>query len=150
ETTLADDGDNGRGPGHGVAVMAIDVDNFKDVNDRYGHPVGDKVLAEVARRIQACLRDGDLAARVGGDEFVALLRGLPSADHARIQAQRLIDVLARPTVIDSMTLSCKASIGLRYTEGPESTHTLVRQADNALYAAKHRGRGRWTEHTQTE
>ena len=150
EEALMADGYHRRGPGRGIAVMAIDVDNFKIINDSYGHPVGDKVLAEVARRIQACLRNDDLAARIGGDEFAALLRGLADADDARTLAQRLIDALARPAIINSMTLDCKASIGLSYTEGAEAPHTLLRQADTALYEAKDLGRSRWVEHNPTQ
>jgi diguanylate cyclase (GGDEF)-like protein len=148
EGALAD-GDNPPGPGHGTAILAIDLDNFKNINDRYGHQVGDLVLAEVARRIQSCLRRGDLAARVGGDEFAALLRGLPDADDARAVAQRLVEALSRPANINSVTLDCGASIGLSYTEEAEPVHSLVRQADIALYAAKDQGRGCWTEHNLT-
>jgi diguanylate cyclase (GGDEF)-like protein len=139
-----------RGPGHGVAVMAIDVDNFKRINDRYGHPVGDKVLAEVARRIRDSLRPGDLAARIGGDEFAALVPEVPNAGDARALAQRLVEALARPAIVDAMALDCNASIGLAYSEGGESAHVLVRQADSALYAAKDHGRGRWTEYNAAQ
>jgi diguanylate cyclase (GGDEF)-like protein len=144
--TLAGEVDRRRGPGNGVGVVFIDLDNFKSINDRFGHPVGDGVLAEVARRIQGCLRSGDLAARVGGDEFAALMRGLSSVEDARAVAQRLADALARPAQVDSVTVECQASIGLAYTEGTEEVHTLVRQADTALYAAKDQGKGRWTEY----
>jgi diguanylate cyclase (GGDEF)-like protein/PAS domain S-box-containing protein len=140
---------NRRGPGHGIAVMAIDLDNFKRINDHYGHQVGDGVLAEVARRIRGCLRAGDLAARVGGDEFAALLRGLTADDHAHALAQRLIEALTRPARINSIAVDCRASVGLSYSEGVEPVRVLVRQADNALYVAKDQGRGRWTEYTGT-
>jgi diguanylate cyclase (GGDEF)-like protein len=146
---LTTEGDERRGPGHGIAVMAIDLDNFKSVNDRYGHQVGDEVLAEVARRIRSCLRPGDLAARVGGDEFAALVRGLHTADDARALAQRVVEALSRPARINSMALDCRASVGLSYSERAEPARVLVRQADNALYAAKNQGRGRWTEYTGT-
>jgi diguanylate cyclase (GGDEF)-like protein len=138
-----------RGPQRGVAVIAIDLDNFKDVNDRYGHQAGDGVLAEVARRIRHCLRPDDLVARLGGDEFAALLVGLPTADDARALAQSLVEALGRPAVINSMAFDCRASVGLTYTEGGEPTRLLVRQADTALYLAKDQGRGRWTEYNGT-
>jgi diguanylate cyclase (GGDEF)-like protein/PAS domain S-box-containing protein len=134
-----------RRPGEGIGVVFIDLDNFKQINDRFGHPVGDQVLAEVARRFRECLRAGDVAARVGGDEFAALLRGLSTVDDARAVAQRLATELARPTQIGDLSVECQASIGLSYTEGREQVATLVRQADTALYAAKEQGKGRWTE-----
>jgi diguanylate cyclase (GGDEF)-like protein/PAS domain S-box-containing protein len=146
EEGLTTEGDNPHGPGNGIAVIAIDLDHFKTINDRYGHAAGDRVLAEVARRIRERLRPGDLAARVGGDEFGALLRRLRTVDDARTLAQQLVESLARPAVIDSMTLDCGASVGLSYSEGAEPAHMLVRHADTALYAAKDQGRGRWTEY----
>jgi diguanylate cyclase (GGDEF)-like protein len=150
EEGLTAEGDDRRGRGHGVAVMAIDLDNFKSINDRYGHQVGDGVLEEVARRISNCLRPGDLAARVGGDEFAALVRDVPNADDARALAQRLIETLNRPAVVEMVALSCNASIGLSYSEQGESAHLLLRQADSALYTAKERGRGRWTEYNAAQ
>jgi diguanylate cyclase (GGDEF)-like protein/PAS domain S-box-containing protein len=144
--SLTAEGDRRRGPGAGTAVVFIDLDNFKAINDRYGHPAGDEVLAEVARRIVASLRTGDLAARVGGDEFAVLLRSLPNVDDARAVAQRLADALASPVVVDSRSVECQASIGLSYAEGAEQLRALVRQADTALYAAKEQGKGRWTEY----
>jgi diguanylate cyclase (GGDEF)-like protein len=146
EENLAAEEDRRHGPGDGIAVIFVDVDNFKGINDRYGHPAGDELLAEVARRIQSCLRRGDLAARVGGDEFAALLRGLSSVEDARAVARRLVEALARPAVVDSLTVECQASVGLSYTEGNERVRSLVRHADSALYAAKDQGKGRWTEY----
>lgn len=144
--TLRAEGDRRRGPGNGTAVIFVDLDNFKGINDRYGHPVGDAVLAEVARRIQACMRTTDLAARVGGDEFAVLLRGLSSVEDGRNVARRLAEELARPTAVDSISVETQASIGLAYSEGTERVDALVRQADTALYAAKEQGKGRWTEY----
>jgi diguanylate cyclase len=127
-------------------VVFVDIDNFRSINDRNGHQAGDEVLAEVARRIQSCLRAGDVAARVGGDEFAVLLRGLSSVEDARAVARRLVESLAHPAIVDSATVDCQASVGLSYTEGMERVRTLVRQADSALYAAKNQGKGRWTEY----
>jgi diguanylate cyclase (GGDEF)-like protein len=144
--TLSAEAERRRGPGNGTAVIFIDLDEFKSINDRYGHPTGDKVLADMAQRMRECVRAGDVAARVGGDEFAILLRGLPSVDDARVVAQRLAEALSRPVTVDSIPIECKASIGLAYTEGQERIDALVRQADTALYSAKEQGKGRWTEY----
>jgi diguanylate cyclase (GGDEF)-like protein/PAS domain S-box-containing protein len=146
EETLAAEGERRRGPGDGIGVIFVDLDSFKSINDQHGHSAGDGVLAEVARRIQSCLRAGDVAARVGGDEFAVLLRGLSSVEDARAAAQRLVDALAHPAEVDSITVECQASVGLSYSEGGERMRPLVRQADTALYAAKDQGKGRWAEY----
>ncbi len=145
EEVLAE-GERRRPPGEGLGVIFIDLDNFKQINDTYGHPVGDQVLAEVAERIRSVLRAGDVAARVGGDEFAVLLRGLSSVEDARAVAQRLAEVLAEPATVESMRAECQASIGLAYTQGPDDVTALVRHADTALYAAKDQGKGRWVEY----
>jgi diguanylate cyclase (GGDEF)-like protein len=147
---LSAEGDRRRDPGDGLGVIFIDLDNFKQINDRYGHPVGDRVLAEVAHRIRSAVRAGDLAARIGGDEFAALLRGLSSVEDARAAATRVADALARPAMVDSSEIECQASIGLSYTERREQVKALVRQADTALYAAKEQGKGRWTEYDPSQ
>jgi diguanylate cyclase (GGDEF)-like protein len=144
--TLAAEGGRRHRPGDGVAVLFVDIDSFKQINDRYGHAVGDGVLTEVARRIRAHLRSGDQAARIGGDEFAILLTGLSTVDDARAAAQRLAEALSQPVVLDMVSVDCHASVGLSYSEGTERVRTLVRQADNALYAAKELGKGRWTEY----
>ena len=144
--TLHTESERRRPPGEGVAVIFLDLDNFKQINDRHGHAVGDEVLAEVAARIRAQLRPQDLAARVGGDEFAVLLRGLSHVDDARQVAQRLATTLAQPVRADSTGVVCRASAGLAYTEGNEQVPVLVRQADTALYAAKERGKGQWAEY----
>ena len=145
--TLEEEQERRRGAGNGVAVIFIDLDEFKDINDRYGHPTGDQVLAEMARRIRECVRTGDVAARVGGDEFAVLLRGLPNVDDARSIAQRMAEILSQPIVVGSIPIECRASIGLAYSEGEEPVDVLVRQADTALYAAKEQGKGRWAEYS---
>jgi diguanylate cyclase (GGDEF)-like protein len=119
---------------------------LKQVNDRHGHPAGDLVLANMAHRIQACVREGDVAARVGGDEFAVLLRGLRNVDDARVVAQRMAESLTHPVMLDSVPVDGKASIGLAYAEGQERIESLVRQADTALYVAKEQGKGRWSEY----
>jgi len=147
---LTSETDRRRGPGSAVAVIFIDIDDFKRINDDHGHPTGDQVLAEVAHRIQQSLRSGDVAARVGGDEFAILLHGLPHVDDARVVAQRIAEALSRPVRVDEREIEANASIGLAYSEGQERIESLVRQADTALYAAKEQGKGRWTEFDGTQ
>jgi diguanylate cyclase (GGDEF)-like protein/PAS domain S-box-containing protein len=146
EELVGAEGERRRPPGEGIGVIFIDLDNFKQINDRFGHPVGDKVLAEVGRRIKGAVRGGDVAARVGGDEFAALLRGLSSVEDARRVARRLAETLAAPAAVDSLQVECQASIGLAYTDSREPVPALVKKADTALYAAKEQGKGRWAEY----
>ncbi len=130
----------------GRAALFIDLDDFKAVNDTYGHEVGDRLLAEVACRIQACLRADDLAARLGGDEFAVLLRNVTGVDAVRDVAERIGATLAAPARVDHITLNCQASIGLAYHSGSGRTDTLLREADSALYSAKAAGKGQSREY----
>jgi diguanylate cyclase (GGDEF)-like protein len=126
-------------------VLFIDLDDFKAVNDNYGHDTGDQLLVEAARRIESCLRHGDLAARLGGDEFAVLLRDA-TVDDARGVAERLAYALAQPVTWGSITVDCKASIGLAYTDDGRTPGALMRYADTALYGAKAAGKGQWREY----
>ncbi len=130
----------------GLAAIFVDLDEFKDVNDTYGHHMGDQLLAEVARRITACLREGDFAARLGGDEFAALLRGVPGEAAAQSIAQRIVDELSRPIVVGDVSLSGQASVGLAHSPMGRDVDTLIRNADTALYNAKAQGKGRWRQY----
>jgi diguanylate cyclase (GGDEF)-like protein/PAS domain S-box-containing protein len=132
----------------GLAVLFIDLDDFKVVNDTYGHDVGDSVLATVAQRIGSCLDEDDLAARLGGDEFAVLLRGVPHAAAACEAAQRISDALAQPARVSDLTLGCQASIGLSYHAERAESASLLREADSALYAAKAFGKGHWQLYRQ--
>ncbi len=126
-----------------LAVLFIDLDDFKATNDTYGHQVGDRVLQVVARRIESCLRPGDLAARLGGDEFAVLLGPVSGEEGARAVAERITQVLAEAAVVDGTTMSCRASVGLAF--GPVTSLSQLHQADLALYAAKAAGKGRWSQ-----
>jgi diguanylate cyclase (GGDEF)-like protein/PAS domain S-box-containing protein len=136
------------GESNGRAALFVDLDDFKTVNDTYGHDVGDRLLIEVAQRIQSCLRPADVAARLGGDEFAVLLRDIGGVHAARGVAERIADTLARPTVIDDVTVECLASIGLAYASDHGHMDTLLREADTALYAAKAQGKGGWRQYTE--
>jgi diguanylate cyclase (GGDEF)-like protein/PAS domain S-box-containing protein len=125
-----------------AAVLLIDLDAFKNVNDSLGHTVGDRLLVDVAARLQSVLRGADTAARLGGDEFAILLEGLPTPAAARDTAQRLIDALETPFVIAGKEIFIHASAGVTYagTHG-DSADELLRNADAAMYRAKSQGKG---------
>ncbi len=127
------------------AVMFLDLDRFKVVNDSFGHLVGDQLLAATASRIKACLRDStsDMVARFGGDEFVVLLEELPQLDDALIVAYRIRDNLAQPFKIGNRDLTTGTSVGIVLSgSGAEKTEDLLRNADTAMYEAKAQGPGR--------
>jgi diguanylate cyclase (GGDEF)-like protein/PAS domain S-box-containing protein len=127
--------------GSSLAVMFIDLDHFKRVNDTHGHEVGDGLLREVARRIGALLRKGDTLARLGGDEFVVVLEGLKTAEDAGQVAQKIINLVSQPCEVGGHTLNTAASVGIAIcpTDGTDAT-TLMRHADTAMYVAKSSGR----------
>ncbi|MDQ1293025.1 MAG: hypothetical protein QG608_906 [Actinomycetota bacterium] len=128
-----------------VAVLMIDLDRFKDVNDSLGHAVGDKLLSQVGQRLRSILRPGDTIARLGGDEFAVLLPMANESD-ARLVAERLAGQLEEPFAIDGMDLHVEASIGIAVShrtgrEEKATTETLFRESDIAMYRAKEGGTG---------
>ena len=124
-----------------LALLYIDLDRFKQVNDSHGHSSGDAVLVETARRLTDAVRSTDIVARLGGDEFVIGLTG-PSATSARHLARRLLESLRTPHRIDARDIGVTASIGIAFA-GPEATaDSLLRDADAALYRSKGAGRNR--------
>lgn len=124
-----------------MALLFIDLDRFKQVNDSLGHLVGDELLRRVADRIRACLRDSDTMARLGGDEFIILLSELANAEHAAVVAQKCIDVLQAPFLLSGHELRVTPSIGIAlYPQDGTSLDALVKCADTAMYAAKDSGR----------
>ena len=126
-----------------AAVLAyLDLDGFKEVNDLYGHDVGDEVLRVVARRLREVLRPEDLAARPGGDEFVALCSGVGDARGAATLARRIRARLAEPIEIDGLVLSVTASVGVALSRPDEDPAVWLRRADLAMYEAKRAGRDR--------
>jgi diguanylate cyclase (GGDEF)-like protein len=123
------------------AVLYLDLDQFKNVNDTLGHPAGDKLLVAVADRLRACLRDCDMVARFGGDEFAVLQIGLAGAHEAGALAERIVALLSEPYDIDGQQVEIGASVGIALTpaEG-EIAEQLLGNADVALYQAKEDGR----------
>jgi diguanylate cyclase (GGDEF)-like protein/PAS domain S-box-containing protein len=125
-----------------TALLGLDLDHFKNVNDTLGHAVGDELLREVARRLQATVRRGDTVARMGGDEFAVLLRQVADRREVQALAQRLVETLSQPYAVGSSQLVVGCSIGIAMAdEASADTEALLRHADQALYAAKAEGRG---------
>lgn len=125
-----------------LAVLLLDLDDFKTVNDSLGPVPGDKLLIAVADRLQACLRPGDVAARLGGDEFGILLHALNGPQDALAAADRILAEVSRPLTVDGQVLSVQASVGIALPSGAESAAELLRNADLAMYDAKRAGGGR--------
>jgi diguanylate cyclase (GGDEF)-like protein/PAS domain S-box-containing protein len=125
-----------------MAVMFVDLDNFKHINDSLGHIVGDHLLCEVSQRLKQCVRKSDTVARLGGDEFVICLTGLESGDQAAALAQKVLAALEQPLLIDAIDLHTSGSIGIGiYPDDGNSVEALMRAADTAMYHAKSKGRG---------
>lgn len=125
-----------------VALVFIDLDEFKSVNDTLGHSAGDRVLKEVAARISSCIREGDMAARLGGDEFVMVLPIQPGAETLEPMIQRVLDSVARPMRIGNRRLSIRCSIGTAiYPQDGKDSEVLMHGADAAMYRVKEQGRG---------
>ncbi len=132
----------GRRNGESAAVMIMDLDHFKEINDTLGHHMGDLLLQEVSSRLRAALRDSDTVARLGGDEFGVLLPSVAKPEDAAVVAQTLLTALREPFVLDGMRLEIDASIGLAlHPMHGEDNETLQQRADIAMYSAKQAGRG---------
>ena len=125
-----------------AAVIYVDLDNFKPINDTYGHEAGDAVLKAAGERLFASLRPSDTAARLGGDEFAVLLVDIPE-EHIGVVADRIVGNLTKPLEFDGRELSVGASLGVASAvSGTLDADSLVRNADVAMYVAKHGGKGR--------
>jgi diguanylate cyclase (GGDEF)-like protein/PAS domain S-box-containing protein len=130
--------------GYLFAVLFIDLDRFKVINDSLGHMVGDEFLVAVARRLESCLRDGDTIARLGGDEFTILLDGIKDYGDARRVAERVQEVLTEPFAIAGRELFITASLGVKYSgDDDEEPEDLLRDADTAMYCAKTLGKAHY-------
>jgi diguanylate cyclase (GGDEF)-like protein len=130
--------------GQGMAVLYLDLDRFKSVNDTLGHPAGDRLLCEVADRLRGSVREADTITRLGGDEFAIAQTGVDQPEAAENLARRLIDVLSRPYQIDGQCVVVGVSIGITLAAHEDmDADQLLRRADLALYAAKREGRGTW-------
>jgi diguanylate cyclase (GGDEF)-like protein len=127
-----------------LALLFVDLDDFKVVNDTKGHLVGDALLQEVGRRIGAVLRSGDTVARLGGDEFVVLLNGVDGVDHVTAVADRVLSVMAPAGLEAGATCSASIGIAVEAAPGSRAPAELLHDADVAMYAAKRSRKGSWT------
>jgi diguanylate cyclase (GGDEF)-like protein len=126
-----------------LAVLFLDLDDFKTINDSLGHPAGDQVLVTVAERLRRCIRPSDTVARLGGDEFGILLDDMSGPSDALLAAERIIQTLNAPAYLDGREVSIRASVGITLDTHGEKADTLLRNADVAMYTAKRRGKGRY-------
>jgi diguanylate cyclase (GGDEF)-like protein len=147
-------GDGRRGAAE-FALLYLDIDHFKPVNDRYGHGVGDQLLVRFADRIRLGVRQEDLVCRLGGDEFVVVLRNLSGSEGAARVAQNLLDLIGEPIRCGELELTVGTSIGISIASrlgcgeaGVQGTD-LLREADNAMYLAKRGGRNRYVFYSPT-
>lgn len=128
-----------------LAIVYLDLDGFKHINDNYGHEAGDQLLVTVATRMKAAIREGDTLARLGGDEFVAILLDIASLDDSIPLLNRLLQAAARPVPLGNHRLQVTASLGVTFYPQPEDLEPeqLIRQADQAMYQAKLAGKNRY-------
>ena len=123
-----------------LAVLYLDLDSFKQINDTYGHGVGDQLLQQVAVRLRQSVRESDSCGRLGGDEFAVLLDSIRQRQDAASVAEEILSTLAAPFLIEGHTLTCTPSVGIAvYPEHGQNERLLMQHADNAMYAAKRNG-----------
>lgn len=127
-----------------LGLLFIDLDGFKQVNDTLGHEMGDRLLVTIAQRLSNSLRGSDTVSRLGGDEFTVILRAIPNIQVAAKVAEKILGNITEPIVLDGYTTRVSASIGISvYPINSEDSEALVKQADNAMYRAKHLGKNRY-------
>src|SRR5262249_18928725 len=128
-------------PAGTVAVLFLDLDHFKVINDTLGHSTGDALLRLIGRRLKACVREGDTVARVSGDEFTIVLQDLAKKEDAALVARKVLQSVAEPVALDGHRLSVTTSIGITFfPDDGEDAESLLKNADNAVYVAKSEGR----------
>ncbi len=135
---------------HSMALMFIDLDHFKEVNDTLGHEAGDNLLVQASKRIAGCIRETDTLARLGGDEFTIILPGLSDPKRLGILADTIIQIIARPFMIGESTAYVSASIGITlYPQDADNLTSLLKNADQAMYVAKGKGRNQYSYFTSS-
>jgi diguanylate cyclase (GGDEF)-like protein/PAS domain S-box-containing protein len=137
--------------GDKLAVLLMDLDHFKDVNDSLGHATGDELLQVVGERLTTLLRESDTICRMGGDEFLILLTGITSVDDVSRIADRILEAIRKPFVLDDHALDVTTSLGVAiYPDDAVDVDTLIRQTDVAMYLAKGRGRDNYQRYRPLE
>ncbi len=127
-----------------LAVMSLDLDKFKTINDTLGHEAGDQVLKTVSTRLAAIIRASDTLARIGGDEFILVMQETKGREDATATAQRILDSFAEPLLIDGHQVHLSTSIGIAvYPEDTEDLETLIKKSDAAMYYSKGHGRNQF-------
>lgn len=131
-----------------LAILFIDLDHFKNINDSFGHDIGDRVIQTTAERIRKCIRKDDCLARFGGDEFVVLIDNYSYKSDLEALAENIISCISKPILIGNMTMFVSCSIGISmYQEGIDSYHDFIKYADTAMYKAKEKGRNNYQFYT---
>jgi len=131
-----------------LALVFIDLDGFKDVNDSLGHAAGDQLLRLVADRLRCCVRSADTVARLGGDEFAVLLEDLASSEQAARVSARIVESVSAPFVVHGHDVTISASVGIALNAPGDDVESLIRNADVAMYTVKQNGRGRYEFYVQ--
>lgn len=127
-----------------LSLLFVDLDGFKEVNDTFGHDVGDVLLREIAARLRACLREGDVIGRIGGDEFVVLIEESGGPEQIALVARKILDTVARPVSVRGHECQVTGSVGISvYPQDGKDSQVLLRNADSAMYRAKELGKNRY-------
>jgi diguanylate cyclase (GGDEF)-like protein len=127
-----------------LALLFVDLDGFKVVNDTFGHDAGDVLLKEIASRLRTCLREGDVIGRIGGDEFVVLIEEFNDAERLALVAQKILETVARPVLVRGQECQVTSSVGISaYPQDGRDSQALLRNADSAMYRAKEQGKNRF-------
>ena len=127
-----------------AVIIFFDLDNFKSINDTFGHTAGDQTLRTVAERVLGCLRSNDMAARLGGDEFTILIEHIKAIDHSLPVVERLLSVLMEPIRLNGVDVNIGGSIGVAISvPNEDNVESLLHKADQAMYRAKRSGKGRY-------